>query len=77
MLVILKLHLVCGGDLVPGVVDGVLHGGDGDPPQEQLQASLAGFGRIRKGAEQKPANTGVIRGSRDSQIHTWQTPDQK
>ena len=59
MLVILELHLVCGGDLVPGVVHGVLHGGDGDPPQEQLQASLAGFGRIRKGAEQKPANTGV------------------
>ena len=52
--------MVCGGDLVPGVVHGVVHGGDGDPPQEQLQASLAGFGRIHKGAEQKPANMGVI-----------------
>ena len=57
---ILELHLVCGSDLVPGVVDGVLHGGDGDLPQEQLQASLAGFGRIHKGAEQKPAKMGVI-----------------
>ena len=47
--------MVYGGDLVPGVV----HGGDGDPLQEQLQASLAGFGRIHKGAEQKPDNMGV------------------
>ena len=63
MLVILELHLICDGDLVPGVV----HGGDGDPPQEQLQASLAGFGRIHKGAEQKPANMGVINSFTDPQ----------
>ena len=44
------LDVVHKGILIPGVVDG----GDGDPPHQQLQASLAGFGRIHRGAEQKP-----------------------
>ena len=42
-----------GVSLYDTLVPGVVHGGDGDPPQ-QLQASLAGFERIHRGAEQKP-----------------------
>ena len=51
-LIVASLNAFFEGAHLPGVV----HGDDGGDPPQQLQASLAGFGKIHKGAEQQPVD---------------------